>query len=118
MSDDIKKSGFVFKDQDDVVYLGIFENGAVNEFSAISDFDGIYIDLLLTKVVAVEISYGVGGRFWINDLCSFEVGKETDEGFIPTEFTTMLEELDFPSDDMNDIFIKFAKDAGSKTNVN
>ena len=118
MPNSITKTGFVFKDQDDIVYLGLFENGGVNDFSEISDFDGIYIDLLLTKVVVVEVSFDTGGRFWINDLCSFEVGKETDDGFIPTEFNTMLKDLDFPSEDMNEVFRTFAKDAGSKTNVN
>ena len=117
MPNSTTKTGFVFKDQDDV-YLGIFEDDGVNEFSPISDFDGIYEDLLPTKVMIVEVEFDTNDRIMINDLCSIEVGKEDDDGFIPVEFTTMLKDLNFPSDDMNDMFIGFANEAGRKTNVN
>ena len=117
MSNDNTKTGFVFKDQDEV-FLGIFENGGVTDFNPISDFDGIYENLLPTNVMVVEIEFDTNDRIMINDLCSIQVGLDDDDGFTPVEFTELLNDLEFPSDDMNDMFIGFAKEAGSKTNVN
>jgi len=49
------KHGLVFKTEDDQVWLGHFENGKIESFSPISDFESIYEDLPETKFCVVEI---------------------------------------------------------------
>lgn len=105
--------GVVFKDENDDIWLGKYENGTVKEFGPLSDFEGIYDDLELTKFSFVEINEGENDQVWINDICKFELGKEIEEdgnGYaVPV--TQVLVELEFP-DGTDDLFGGFLQSAG------
>ena len=110
--------GLVFRDSEDEIWLGKYENGTIREFGALSDFDGIYEDLELSKFAFVEFMDRDNDQLSLRDICIFEIGKQdedADEEVDAIAVTEMLRELDFPSEDADGIFESFLASAG-KTN--
>ena len=107
-------NGLIFRDENDDIWLGKYENGTVRVFNPLSDFEGIYDDLELTKIAFVQVDEK-GDQLWIRDVCKFEVGKGDgmmDESLEPVVVTEMLEELDFPSTESDDMFGSFLTASG------
>ncbi len=105
------KTGFIFKDQDDEIHLGIFENGSVASFERISDWERIYDNLLRTKIAVVEVEYTINAQISIKDLCTLEITR-TDDEHDTVEITQLLEELKFPSEAADDMFASFVQSTG------
>jgi len=105
------KHGLVFKTEDEQVWLGHFENGKIESFSPISDFESIYEDLPETKFCVVEIEILENDNVSINDKMWIEIGKveegkdpDADDNFEPKTVTQMLTEMKFPSEDADEMF--------------
>lgn len=106
-----RQNGLVFKTDDEQVWLGIFENGGIESFSPISDFELIYEDLPETKFCVVEIEFLENDNVAVNDLMWVEIGKveegkdpDNDENFESKTITYMLTDMEFPSEDANEMF--------------
>ncbi len=109
---DVRK-GVIFRSGTGDVFLGSFDNGQITTFNSISDFDGVYDKMLPEKIHLVDISYGEGDSFWIKDLGAFEVGGHDESGeFIPGPVEEMLNELQFPSEETDNMFNSFLNDIG------
>lgn len=104
--------GVIFKDDDDDIWLGKYENGTVRDFGSLSDFEGIYYDMELTKFAFVEIKNGENDQVSIRDICKFELGEEPEPGSYAVPVTRVLEELDFPSESSDAMFGGFLQSAG------
>jgi hypothetical protein len=104
--------GLIFRDSEDEIWLGKYENGTIREFGALSDFDGIYEDLEFSKFAFVEVKDGDNEQLSLRDICVFEIGKQQDEEVDAVAVTEMLQELDFPSEDADGIFGSFLASAG------
>lgn len=107
--------GLIFRDDDDYIWLGEYENGTVRNFAMLSDFEDVYGDLALEKFAFVEVSMEPNERMWINDISTFEIGKRLDtetEEVNAVAVTTMLTEMQFPSKDSDQMFISFLSNAG------
>jgi len=105
------KNGLVFKDADEEVWFGIFENGGIASFSPISDFESIYEDLPETKFCVVEIEFRENDNVAINDLMWIEIGKveegkdpDNDDNFEPKTISYMLTDMKFPSPEADEMF--------------
>jgi len=109
--------GLIFNDGDNGIWLGLYEEDTIREFSTLSDFDGVYEDLALSKFAFVEVENADEERVMVNDICTFEVGRTgvSDDEVGIALVTEMLEDLRFPSEDCDDMFRNFLMEAG-KTN--
>ena len=110
--------GLVFRDDDDEIWLGKYENGTIQAFGALSDFDGIYEELELSKFAFVEIDEGENEQIAIRDICSFEIGKQDESGAEEVDtisVTEMLQEVNFPSEE-SDSMLGSLLAAGGKSN--
>ena len=110
--------GLVFKDDNDDIWLGRYENGTIREFNPLSDFEGIYNELATSKLAFVEVKDDENKRIWINDICKFEVGKQNEDSnneIAIVSVEDMLKEFNFPSEDSDSMFGSFLVSAG-KTN--
>jgi len=109
-----EKYGLIFNDGDDGIWMGMYKNGIIREFRTLSDFEGVYDDLALSKFAFVAVKEDDNERVWIKDICTFEIGRQRDEGEEVgiTSVTEMLKDLDFPSEDSDNMFITFLTSAG------
>ena len=107
--------GLIFKDEEDDIWLGEYKNDTVRKFSMLSDFEDVYGDLALEKFAFVEVKMEANEQIWINDVSSFEIGKREDyetEEVKTVAVTTMLTEMQFPSEDSDNMFRSFLLNAG------
>jgi RNase adaptor protein for sRNA GlmZ degradation len=105
--------GIVFKDADDEIWMGRYENGTVRSFYPLSDFEGVYESLEYTKVFLVEIQDEPNERVLIRDLQRLEVGKKDNNGeFIPVTVEEMLLDMKFPSEESDAMFGSFINHVG------
>jgi len=112
----------IFNDGEDGIWMGKYENGTVREFSTLSDYEGVYMDLPLSKFAFVSVQEGTDDQVWIKDICTFVIGKapeadvvidSLEEGALDeVPVTYMMEELNFPSDDTDMVFRGFFAEAG------
>ena len=107
--------GLIFRDAEDTIWLGVYENSTVERFYPLSDFNEVYEDLPLEKFAFVEVEEADNDQVWINDINTFEIGKrpnyETEEvETIPV--TIMLEDMQFPSNDTDSMFRSFLQEIG------
>jgi len=118
-----RQYGLVFKDENDDVWLGIYENSTIRVFGSLSDFDGSYDDLELSKFSFVEIEEDANDRIWIKDLHRFEmcqrpnINESLEDQNDPDviNISQFLTEIHFPSEESDDVFSTFLNTSG-KTN--
>lgn len=107
------KKGIIFRGSDDEIWLGYYENGRVTQFDNISDFENIYEDLPLEKLTIVDVQILENDNIMINDLVTFELGQQLEDGdFVTRTVEYMLEDLQFPSEDSDNMFGTFLNDIG------
>ncbi len=104
-------NGIIFND-DEQVWLGLYEGGTVREFNTLTDYEGVYSNLEETKMVFVEMRFGLDDQVWITDICIFEIGSARDDGEPADNFgdvgvPEMLEQMNFPGDESDLIFQAF-----------
>ena len=107
--------GIIFKDDEDGIWLGKYTNGTVREFNPLSDFEGVYDTLELSKVAFVAVQESENEQIWIKDICKFEVGKQSEdlnEEIAIVSVEDMLREFNFPSEDSDSMFGSFLASAG------
>jgi len=108
--------GLVFRDEEDNIWLGMYEDSTIRAFGPMSDFEGVYENLPLSKFAFVSIKDEGNGRIWINDLHDFEMcaGQDHENADDPDviSITEFLHEIDFPSDVSNDVFRRFLNESG------
>jgi len=106
--------GIVFKDDNDDVWMGEYENGSIAAFNPLTDFENVYEDLTSVKFMFVEIEEGSNEQVLINDLCSFEVGRESEslegEETKPMAVEDVLKQMQFPSEETDSLFASFYSD--------
>ena len=111
--------GIVFRDANDDIWLGLYENSTIRDFGPLSDFDGFYTDLPYTKFAMVAVREAENEQVLLKDICTFEVGRHKenvyDEDPTPTAVTEMLADMNYPSDETDEMFTSFLGSAG-KTN--
>jgi len=107
------QNGIIFRDEEDQIWLGKYEDGTIKSFESLADYEGFYDDLPLERLVFVEIDEQ-GEQLWIKDLFTFTVGKDdgTNEDIDPVVITQVLEDLGFPSEESDDMFASFLTAAG------
>ncbi len=108
---DNTKHGFVFRAEDDTIYLGIYENDKIDSFNEISDIEGIYSELLLEQVGVVEVSFEENDEISITDICTFTINNTNTGENISSPVELMLEDLEFPSEVIDNMFGSFINDA-------
>ncbi len=110
--------GLIFRDDEDNIWLGMYDNSTIKEFATLSDFDNIYGDLPLEKFIFVEVQELLNGSVRTNNINIFGIGKrpnyETEE-IETASVQEMLKEVNFPSDQSDLIFRSFLSELG-KTN--
>ena len=108
--------GLVFRDEEDDIWLGIYENSTIRAFGPLSDFEDVYVDLPLSKFEFVEVNEDTNERIYINDLFSFEMcrSQDDDNNDAPDviNIVDFLKEIDFPCDGSDDVFRTFLKESG------
>ncbi len=107
--------GLIFKDGEDDVWLGKYNNGTIRDFGALTDSEGVYEDLPMEKFAFVKYKESENDRLLISDISTFEIGKSTDHGeneIEPKHVTEMLEAMNFPSEDSDNMFRSFLNAAG------
>lgn len=112
-----EKYGLIFKDEDDEIWLGMYENAAINKFKIISDFDGVYDKLSHEAFSLVEVGTDSNERFWLKDIYSFTMTCREEDAPEETELdavtaTDVLKQMGFPSEDADSMFRSFLANAG------
>jgi hypothetical protein len=108
------QNGIVFRDKNDDIWLGVYEYGSIRNFEQLSDYEGVYEDLPHTKFAFVEVE-AKGEQVLIKDLCMFEMGRgitNDDESIEPATAEFILEDLEFPSKETDDMFGCLLSSAG------
>ncbi len=115
-----RQYGLVFKDENDDVWLGIYENSTIREFGSLSDYEGSYSDLEPSKFAFVEVEEDTNDRLWIKDLHTFEMCQRPGSENIPeseddpdvVNISAFLLEVEFPSEASDNVFETFLSNSG------
>lgn len=118
MNNETENYGLIFRDDEDNIWMGMYENATITSFFPLSDFDNVYGDLALEKFAFVGVQESENEQVWINDINTFEVGKQPNYEKNEVEaiqVETMLAEMKFPSKESDSMFKSFLAEVG-KTN--
>lgn len=116
---EVTSYGVMFINEDEEVWIGKYENDTIREFFPFSNYWHVDEDLVPDKFIFVAINEGSSvEEVYVNNICVFEIGRGsmTDDKLISSVTAEMmLNEMEFPSNDTDELFRQFLVESG-KTN--